>query len=215
VLRAGDLAGFVSQGYRSPSTSAQSWVAEFPPEQRASEAARLKAAGFVAGIGEQLAPAQGDGANREAISVVEQFRSAHGANGEVAAELKQALAHDQVAFAVMGIPGARGFGSGTDANVALSVGPYYLVGFSSGRAGTPARTLTAHNGRRKPLPSSPRLRRLTATAASVRSSNSGTAACSRCPRHTTRRRIGTTPNRFGSRPLVQKGHSAAVLHYRP
>jgi hypothetical protein len=140
VLRAGDLAGFVPRGYRPPSTSAQSWVAEFPPEQRASEAARLKAAGFVAGIGEQLAPAQG-GANREAISVVEQFRSAHGANGEVAAELKQALAHGQVAFAVTGIPGARGFGSGTDANVAFSVGPYYyLVGFSSGGAGTPTRS---------------------------------------------------------------------------
>lgn len=75
VLRAGDLAGFVPQGYRPPSTSAQSWVAEFPPEQRASEAARLKAAGFVAGIGEQLAPAQGGGTNREGISVVEHFRS--------------------------------------------------------------------------------------------------------------------------------------------
>jgi hypothetical protein len=95
----------------------------------------------VAGIGEQLAPAQGAGANREAISVFEQLRSAHGANGEVAAELKRALAHDQVAFAVTGITGARGFASGTDANVAFSVGPYYyLVGFSSGGASTPTRS---------------------------------------------------------------------------
>jgi hypothetical protein len=136
VLLAGDLPGFVPQGYRPPSTSAQSEVAEFPPEQRASEAARLEALGFIAGIGERLAPAQGPGATGEAISLVEQFRSAHGASGEVAAELKQALARGESAFAVPGIPGARGFGSSTasppDANVAFPVGAYYyLVGFGS------------------------------------------------------------------------------------
>src|SRR5438552_2243726 len=100
VLLAGDLPGFVPHGYRTPSTSAQSWVAEYPPEQRASEAAKLKALGFVAGITEQLAPAKGGGVNEEAISLVEQYRSAHGASGEVAAQLKQALAHGQSAFAV-------------------------------------------------------------------------------------------------------------------
>jgi hypothetical protein len=136
VLLAGDLPGFVPQGYRAPSTSAQSEVAEYPPEQRAPEAARLKALGFIAGISERLAPAQRGGATGEAISLVEQFRSAHGANGEVAAQLKQALARGETAFAVPGIPGARGFGSSTasppDANVALPVGAYYyLVGFGS------------------------------------------------------------------------------------
>src|SRR5438105_4434409 len=90
VLLAGDLKGFVPQGYGAPSTSAQSEVAEFPPERRAPEAARLKALGFVAGISEQLGPAQGIGATGEAISLVVQFRSAHGADGEVAAQLKQA-----------------------------------------------------------------------------------------------------------------------------
>jgi hypothetical protein len=135
VLVAGDLPGFVPQGYRAPSTSAQSEVAEYPPAQRASEAARLKALGFIAGISERLAPAQGGVVNEEAISLVEQFRSAHGANGEVAAELKQALARGETAFAVPGIPGARGFGSSRDANVAFSVGAYYyLVGFESGTA---------------------------------------------------------------------------------
>ena len=135
VLLAGDLAGFVPHGYRAPSTSAQSWVAEYPPEQRASEAARLKALGFIAGITEHLAPAKGGGVNEEAISLVEQFRSAHGASGEIAAQLKQALAHGESAFAVAGIPGARGFGSSRDANVAFSVGAYYyLVGFESGTA---------------------------------------------------------------------------------
>jgi hypothetical protein len=136
VLLPGDLPGFVPKGYRAPSTSAQSEVAEFPPEQRASEAARLKALGFVASISEQLGPAQGIGATGEAISLVEQFRSAHGATGEVAAQLKQAFARGETAFAVPGIPGARGFGSSTasppDANVAFPVGAYYyLVGFGS------------------------------------------------------------------------------------
>jgi hypothetical protein len=141
VLRAGDLPGFVPQGYRPPSTSPRSWVAEFPPAQRASEAARLKAAGFVAGISEQLAPAQGGGGAREAVSLVEQFHSPHGASGEIAAQIKQALARGESAFAVAGIPGARGFGSGTYANVAFSVGAYYyLVGFSSGGASTPTRS---------------------------------------------------------------------------
>ena len=134
VLLAGDLAGFVPHGYRAPSTSAQSWVAEFPPAQRASEAARLNALGFIAGITEQLAPAKG-AVNEEAISLVEQFRSAHGASAEIAAQIKQALAHGESAFAAAGIPGARGFGSSRDANIAFSVGAYYyLVGFESGTA---------------------------------------------------------------------------------
>jgi hypothetical protein len=136
VLLAGDLQGFDPQGYRAPSTSAESWVAEFPPERRASEAARLKALGFIAGIIEQLGPAHGGGVTGEAISVVEQFSSAHGASGEVAAQLKQARARGDSTFAVSGIPGAGGFGSSTasppDANVAFPVGPYYyLIGFGS------------------------------------------------------------------------------------
>jgi hypothetical protein len=147
VLVAGDLPGFVPRGFLAPSTSAQSEVAEFPPERRASEAARLKALGFIASISERLAPANGIGATGEAISLVEQFRSAQGANGEVAAQLKQALARGETAFAVPGIPGARGFGSSTasppDANVAFPVGAYYyLVGFGSS-APTRSQLITA------------------------------------------------------------------------
>ena len=141
MLRAGELPGFVPQGYRAPSTSPQSWVAEFPPGQRASEAARLKALGFVAGVGERLAPTQAGAPNREGISLVEQFRSAHGANGEIANQLKQAVTRGESTFAVAGIPGAGGFGSSNYANVAFSVGAYYyLVGFSSGGASTPTRS---------------------------------------------------------------------------
>jgi hypothetical protein len=147
VLVAGDLPGFVPRGFLAPSTSAQSEVAEFPPERRASEAARLKALGFIAGISERLMPETPIRVNEEAISLVEQFRSAHGANGEVAAQLKQALARGETAFAVPGIPGARGFGSSTasppDANVAFPVGAYYyLVGFGSS-APTRSQLITA------------------------------------------------------------------------
>jgi hypothetical protein len=138
VLRAGDLTGYVPQGYSPPATSAQSWVAEFPPAQRAPEAARLKATGFVAGISEHLAPTSGGG---EAISVVEQFRSGAAATGEVSAQLNQALGRHESAFAVTDIPGARAWGIGKptpDANVAFAVGPYYyLVGFGSSGVGAP------------------------------------------------------------------------------
>jgi hypothetical protein len=142
MLRAGELPGF-SPAHPTLSTSAQSWVAEGPPDQRASEAASLKALGFVAGLNEQLAPAKGGVADEGGVSLVEQFRSARGANDEIAAQLKQALKRGESAFTVAGIPGARGFGysgSTTDANVAFAVGPYYyLIGFDTGSTGRPTR----------------------------------------------------------------------------
>jgi hypothetical protein len=140
LLRRGDLPGF-DPGRLTLSTSAASWVAEAPPALRAPEAARLKALGFVAGLTEQLAPSKGAAAEG-AVSLVEQFRAAKGASDEIAGQLEQALRRGESAFAVAGIPGARGFGysgSSTDANVAFAVGPYYyLVGFGyagSGGAG--------------------------------------------------------------------------------
>jgi hypothetical protein len=143
VLRAGDLPGFGPNRPLTLSTSTQSWVAEDPPDQRASEAASLKALGFVAGLEEQLAPSKGGVADEGGVSLVEQFRSAKGANDEIAAQLKQALKRGESAFTVAGIPGARGFGysgSTTDANVAFAVGPYYyLVGFGTGGGGRPTR----------------------------------------------------------------------------
>jgi hypothetical protein len=142
MLRAGELPGF-SPAHPTLSTSAQSWVAEAPPDQRASEAASLKALGFVAGLNEQLAPAKGGVADEGGVSLVEQFSSAQGANDEIAAQLKQALKRGESVFTVAGIPGARGFGysgSTTDANVAFAVGPYYyLIGFDAGSTGRPTR----------------------------------------------------------------------------
>jgi hypothetical protein len=147
MLRAGDLTGFVPRGYTPPATSPQSWTAEFPPAQRAPEAARLKAAGFVAGINEQLSPTSGGG---EAVSVVEQFHSDKRATAEVVAQLNQALGRHETPFAVAGVPGARGWGfsqtSMPDANIAFAVGAYYyLVGFSARSVGAPthAQLITA------------------------------------------------------------------------
>jgi len=135
VLRAGELPGLVPAGPLTLSTSARSLVAEDPPNQRASEAASLERLGFVAGLNEQF---KGDVADEGGVSLVEQFRSAQGAKGEIAAQLKQALRRGESEFTVASIPGARGFGysgSTTDANVAFAVGPYYyLVGFGAGGA---------------------------------------------------------------------------------
>jgi hypothetical protein len=143
LLLAGELPGLVPAGQLKLSTTAQSAVAEDPPEQRAAEEARPKALGFIAGLKERLAPANGIGATGEAISAVELFRSSHGASGELASQLKQALKRGESAFAVPGIPGARGFGfsgSSTNANVAFAVGPYYyLVGFGAPSASAPTR----------------------------------------------------------------------------
>ncbi len=147
VLLAGELPGFVPAGQLKLSTTVQSAVAEMPSEQRAAEEARLKALGFVAGLDEQLAPSTGGVANEGGVSLVELFRSSHGASGEVTSQLKQALKRGESAFAVPGIPGARGFGFSTgsppDANVAFPVGAYYyLVGFSSS-ARTRSQLITA------------------------------------------------------------------------
>jgi hypothetical protein len=140
ALRAGDLPGFVPQSYEPPSTSAKSWVAEYPPALRAAEAAKLEALGFVAGNVERLAPPPGSG-SQEAISLVEEYRSAHGASGEVAAQVEQARSRAESAFPVAGIPGAGGWGSDSSvkvANVAFAAGAYYyLVGFSWTGAGGP------------------------------------------------------------------------------
>jgi hypothetical protein len=143
LLLAGELRGFAPAGQLKLSTTAQRAVAEDPPAQRAAEEARLEALGFIAGLEERLAPTNGIGATGEAISAVELFRSSHGASGEVASQLKQALKRRESAFAVPGIPGARGFGftgSSTNANVAFAVGPYYyLVGFGAPSASAPTR----------------------------------------------------------------------------
>jgi len=132
-LTTGELPGFVPRGHLALSTSAQSFVAELPPQERAPEVAKLKALGFVAAVSERLTGSTGL-AGEEAVSLVEQYRSPDGASGQVTSQSKQALEHNASTFAVAGIPGARGFGAANDvdSNVAFSVGPYYyIVGVSA------------------------------------------------------------------------------------
>ena len=133
VLTADELAGFAPQGSRTLGTNPQSWVAGIglPPSEQAKEAARLQRLGFVAGVSEHLVPGNGSGA--EALSIVEQFSSRHGATRELAAQLKASEAAGAKAFTVPGIPAAGGFGGShgqsSGVNVAFAAGSYYyLVG---------------------------------------------------------------------------------------
>lgn len=131
VLRADELAGYSPQGRRLLGVNAGSWVVadQYPPAQRAREAARLRSLGFVAAVRERLAPAGGGPA--EAISVVQQFDTPSAARAELAFETRQAPG--STPFAVPAIPGARGFGGSSSEssgqNVAFSKGSnFYLIG---------------------------------------------------------------------------------------
>lgn len=142
LLVAGELPGLAPRGQAMLSTSAQSFVAEFPPTQRSTEEARVKALGFLAAVSQPLSATPGH--KGEGVSLVELYRTSKGARGEVAGELKQATGRGESAFSVAGIPGARGFGfngsSGPNANVGFAVGPeYYLVGFQATPTGGPTR----------------------------------------------------------------------------
>jgi hypothetical protein len=101
---------------------------------------RLQGIGFVSGLNEQLHglfPLKA-----QAVSVVERFRSAGGANAELNYQYQQAVKGARSSglavstYRVAGIPGARGWtvrGHGiTGINVAYTSGPfYYLVGSGS------------------------------------------------------------------------------------
>jgi hypothetical protein len=146
VLTAGELAGFTPQGRRLLGVNAASWIhaEELPPTQAASEATRLEHLGFVAGVRERLAPANGGPA--EGLSIVEGFHSPRAAGTELAAEVKMGKAQGASAFAVPGIPGAIGFGGAsgqtTGFNVAFADAPYYYLvgaGFPSGTPNAPTR----------------------------------------------------------------------------
>jgi hypothetical protein len=136
VLASNELAGLVPQG-RTLSTSGAGWVAadETPPAQRTAEAQRLQKLGFLAGVREPLTATHGGAAG---LSIAVQFRSPSAARSDLATEYKLSAASGEhvTAFAVPGIPGARGFelsGAGSSgANVAFTKGSfYYLVGESS------------------------------------------------------------------------------------
>lgn len=133
VLHGGELAGMSAASPPRLVRDVKMWVAgnNLSPSADAAEVARLRRLGFVAGIGENLVTAGNP--NRYGLSLLEQFTSARSARGELANQTgPTAPGGPQPHFAVHGIPGAVGFGGGTDSggrNVAFSDGRYYyLVG---------------------------------------------------------------------------------------
>ena len=130
VLTNNELKGFTG----SPGgidTSAGTWLAADQDPDLNADHARLTRLGFIRGVREDLSAGATPG-----LSVVEQFHSAKAASAELAAEIaedKTAAGGPYKAFAVSGIPGARGYtliqGSQGGINIAFVKGPYYyLVG---------------------------------------------------------------------------------------
>jgi hypothetical protein len=122
--------GFTAQGDPSVSLNVAVFLQQVqtPPDQIASETARLERIGFVTAASQNLNSAQGAG-----ISLVEQFRAPAGARSEFVHSVATFTAGPgRMKFPVPGIPGAAGFGGsgpGQGVNVAFADGDYYyLVG---------------------------------------------------------------------------------------
>lgn len=103
----------------------------------ASETARLRQLGFVAGVAEQLRGLY-PGTNR-AISSVEQFSSPAAARAELAYQHKRLSAGNATSFNVAGIPGAVGVKASNRRTASVDVmfaagSYYYLIGSQSPRA---------------------------------------------------------------------------------
>jgi hypothetical protein len=130
VLTNNELKGFTGSP-EGVDTSAGTWLAgEQDPNVNADQA-RLTRLGFIRGVREDLSTGATPG-----LSAVEEFHSAKAANAELAAEIaenKAGAGGPFKAFAVPGIPDARGYtliqGSQGGINIAFVKGPYdYLVG---------------------------------------------------------------------------------------
>jgi hypothetical protein len=130
VLTNNELKGFTGSPEGIDTSAGTLLAGEQDPDLNADHA-RLTRLGFIRGVRENLSSGATPG-----LSEVEQFHSAKAASAELAAE----IAEDKVgaggaykAFAVSGIPGARGYtliqGSQGGINIAFVKGPYYyLVG---------------------------------------------------------------------------------------
>jgi hypothetical protein len=146
MLVAGDLPGLAPSGKRSIGLNAGSWVAEegLPPAEREERVRTLDRLGFVRAVSERLTPSAETGP--EALSLVIKFRSPRSARAYVRDEAKSSAAHGAGAFAVAGIPGAKGFGGKFGPTIGYNVAFasrnfYYLVGvgYPAGAPGAPTR----------------------------------------------------------------------------
>jgi hypothetical protein len=107
---------------------------------------RLDGVGFIAGLNEQLHGVYP--LKAEAVSIIEHFHTASGAQAELAYRsrtLAPSHARKLQHFSVAGIPGAVGWGehagATTDTNVMFTSGSYYyLVGVDGAGHGAPSRT---------------------------------------------------------------------------
>ena len=113
VLRAGELPGFAPRERPTTVASAVAWN-RVAPSGGIDLTARLRRAGFVAGVREDLE--WKDGNDRGALSVAVRLGSAAAARAEIARELHDSAdepnrgkATAYMPFAVPGIPGAHGF----------------------------------------------------------------------------------------------------------
>lgn len=139
LLTSRALRGFTPLGRRQVGTSAASWATmnQLP----AGEATRLERLGFVVGGREDLI-----GPDRRAgLSMVEGFRSRAGARDELVNLLRGLVQPGAKAFAVPGVPGARGYYAvGSGINAAFADGAFcYLVGAEEPAPGTPGGTSRA------------------------------------------------------------------------
>ncbi|MGZ6693435.1 MAG: hypothetical protein ACXVHQ_39325 [Solirubrobacteraceae bacterium] len=131
VLRDGEFAGFVAPAHVSVVRDVGSFLRGVPASQAPADVRRLRRAGFVAAINEHLRSTVTP-VDRDAISTVFQFRRVDSARAEVTHALAGGGAQ-RTAFAVPGIPGARGLalsrGYGRGLNIAFANGRFfYLVG---------------------------------------------------------------------------------------
>jgi hypothetical protein len=150
VLTNGELAGFSAKAPAVAVIDAAKW-AKVAPSGGINVTDRLRRAGFIAGVREDLAWAKGS--DRGALSAAVRLRSASAARAEIAQQLRdfageptRGRAKTYTAFSVPGIPGAHGFTlSTTDTsghNIIFADGPftYHLgVGWGNQASNPPTR----------------------------------------------------------------------------
>jgi hypothetical protein len=150
VFKNGELAGFVAKAPAVSVPDLGDW-AKLAPSGGIDVTARLRRAGFVAGVREDLIWSKGT--DRGGLSAVLRLGSATAARAEIAQQLRdfagephRGRAKSYAVFAVPGIPGAHGFTLTTDEtsgyNVIFADGPftYHLgVGWGNHASSPPTR----------------------------------------------------------------------------
>lgn len=156
VLRAGELAGFVPKERAATVASVAAW-AKIAPSGGIDVEARLRRAGFVAAVREDLNWT--NGSDRGALSAVVRLGSARAARAEIAQQVRdfadeprRGRAKTYTPFAVPGIRGAHGFTltatDGAGHNIIFADGPFtYHLGVGLGPQAkdipTPAQLISA------------------------------------------------------------------------